>query len=269
MKAFPFLLSLFLFSFATHAEKPINIVAINSPVKETYAKFKVDTKNQFQPRDVEFIFFMQSEKTDSTSVKGKIEKNNGSYIASVKTSEFKPGTYKIDVKLLSGRAILSKQTIIQGSFEIDSSLEVPDPGEAGKSTLEGIDTDKDGIRDDLQRWANENYNSTVFPSTNKALKQAFKYAQLTLLNNQDKIKNNLYSGKATQAYMCLKWIRGDYYADAIFEKYQSLIHNTSHRIKAHLTSEANLHGTTLEDLPANILKIIPEHCEEQNPQKEQ
>ena len=28
----------------------------------------------------------------------------------------------------------------------------PDPGEAGKATLEGIDADGDGLRDDIQRW---------------------------------------------------------------------------------------------------------------------
>jgi len=28
----------------------------------------------------------------------------------------------------------------------------PDPGEAGKQTLEGIDSDGDGVRDDVQRW---------------------------------------------------------------------------------------------------------------------
>ena len=28
----------------------------------------------------------------------------------------------------------------------------PDPGEAGKATIDGIDADKDGVRDDVQRW---------------------------------------------------------------------------------------------------------------------
>jgi len=28
----------------------------------------------------------------------------------------------------------------------------PDPGKAGKATLDGIDADKDGMRDDVQRW---------------------------------------------------------------------------------------------------------------------
>ena len=28
----------------------------------------------------------------------------------------------------------------------------PDPGPAGKLTLDGVDADKDGMRDDVQRW---------------------------------------------------------------------------------------------------------------------
>src|SRR3989344_8426243 len=28
----------------------------------------------------------------------------------------------------------------------------PDPGEAGKATIEGIDSDNDGVRDDIQRY---------------------------------------------------------------------------------------------------------------------
>jgi hypothetical protein len=33
----------------------------------------------------------------------------------------------------------------------------PDPGEAGKVTIDGIDVDKDGVRDDVQRWIAENW----------------------------------------------------------------------------------------------------------------
>ena len=33
----------------------------------------------------------------------------------------------------------------------------PDPGPAGMQTLEGIDSDKDGVRDDVQRYIVENY----------------------------------------------------------------------------------------------------------------
>jgi len=33
----------------------------------------------------------------------------------------------------------------------------PDPGSAGRATLEGIDSDGDGVRDDIQRFIELNY----------------------------------------------------------------------------------------------------------------
>jgi hypothetical protein len=33
----------------------------------------------------------------------------------------------------------------------------PDPGDTGKLTIDGVDVDKDGIRDDVQRWIAENW----------------------------------------------------------------------------------------------------------------
>ncbi|MEQ1500431.1 MAG: hypothetical protein ABL917_03625 [Parcubacteria group bacterium] len=37
----------------------------------------------------------------------------------------------------------------------------PDPGEAGKQTLVGIDSDKDGVRDDVQRWIGVEYSNSA------------------------------------------------------------------------------------------------------------
>ncbi len=40
---------------------------------------------------------------------------------------------------------------------VDPVLLPPDPGEAGKQTLEGIDSDRDGVRDDVQRYIQLTY----------------------------------------------------------------------------------------------------------------
>ena len=45
----------------------------------------------------------------------------------------------------------------------------PDPGEAGKLTIDGIDSDKDGMRDDVQRWIAQNWGHS--PLAVKALTQ--------------------------------------------------------------------------------------------------
>jgi len=56
----------------------------------------------------------------------------------------------------------------------------PDPGDAGKLTLEGIDSDHDGIRDDLQRYIVLTYGSS--PVTVNALEQAVKTVQAEILD---------------------------------------------------------------------------------------
>jgi hypothetical protein len=51
----------------------------------------------------------------------------------------------------------------------------PDPGEAGKLTIDGIDTDKDGMRDDVQRWIAIEWGHSPI-----AVKQLTALAQLYL-----------------------------------------------------------------------------------------
>jgi hypothetical protein len=60
----------------------------------------------------------------------------------------------------------------------------PDPGEAGKVTLEGIDLDQDGIRDDIQR-----YIALTYPDSQKtraALRQFTLSFQKAVLKSPDR-----------------------------------------------------------------------------------
>ena len=67
-----------------------------------------------------------------------------------------PEQIRIQVSVASGDAstpVLSEEltiTIMDGPLP-------PDPGEAGKQTLAGIDSDNDGVRDDVQRYIAETY----------------------------------------------------------------------------------------------------------------
>lgn len=54
----------------------------------------------------------------------------------------------------------------------------PDPGKEGKKTIEGIDADQDGVRDDVQRWIH-----AVFPNEPRkrmSFRQWARYFQNTL-----------------------------------------------------------------------------------------
>jgi len=52
----------------------------------------------------------------------------------------------------------------------------PDPGEAGKATIDGIDADKDGVRDDVQRFIYE-----TWPESERARRVLYEIAKVGLM----------------------------------------------------------------------------------------
>ena len=67
---------------------------------------------------------------------------------------------------------------------VESSELPPDPGEEGKADVAGIDSDNDGVRDDVERYIAYKYPDN--PLTRKALYQYSKYEQLNLINSHNK-----------------------------------------------------------------------------------
>jgi len=55
------------------------------------------------------------------------------------------------VLLFYSLVVLVFTDFVQGNNKSGLALP-PDPGKAGKETLLGIDADKDGVRDDIQRY---------------------------------------------------------------------------------------------------------------------
>lgn len=114
----------------------------------------------------------------------------------------------------------------------------PDPGEAGKATLAGIDSDHDGVRDDVQRWI-----ALTFPNSEKtraALRQDAIAMQQLLLDAADPIKsynNALQEGKAID---CLSYIRDDSYV--LMDELKAIVLNTYLRSKAWLQADKHLSG---------------------------
>lgn len=77
----------------------------------------------------------------------------------------------------------------------------PDPGEAGKKTIEGIDSDHDGVRDDVQRWI-----YAYFPNDTKkqmALRQMARYFQDALAEDFGLEVRNRNHIQCTRAIQCI------------------------------------------------------------------
>lgn len=96
-------------------------------------------------------------------------------------------------------AIVCQASVIEGFNVVDSDYycqtedpEPQHPGELGMKTLLGIDSDRDGVRDDLEIWINEKFSNT--PSEDKRLTRLeFKdYSRNTLeIMKKSKIKSEV------------------------------------------------------------------------------
>jgi len=122
----------------------------------------------------------------------------------------------------------------------------PDPGPAGKATLAGIDSDNDGVRDDVQRWI-----TLTFPNSEKtraALTQRTKTMQQFLLDAADPVKSLNHAVQMGKAAECLAYIRPDDF-DRISGELKAIFLNTYVRSKAWLQADRHLSGSFFSLLP--------------------
>ena len=125
----------------------------------------------------------------------------------------------------------------------------PDPGEAGKQTLEGIDADGDGVRDDVQRWIYRRYPHDELKR--KAMLRYAKALQASIVNvdrdSRDQVRARVLDG--FRAIRCARLAFGganefdliDEVAEARREvEFQML--NTQERVIADLTVDAKFSG---------------------------
>ncbi len=127
----------------------------------------------------------------------------------------------------------------------------PDPGEAGKATLEGIDSDQDGIRDDIQR-----YIALTYPDSQKtraALRQFTSAFHKAILQSPDRESalNNVEDMHRAQE--CLWYIHSRSsikISDSLMAEYL----NTMERSLAYLDYNKKLGGTIFGSKDLNEYK---------------
>lgn len=137
------------------------------------------------------------------------------------------------------------------SFTTWSSGKVPDPGEEGKKTVAGIDSDNDGVRDDIQIWINSSYPLHTYPSINQGLKQFSRSAQVALANYQDKQKSIQGNLDAKEAISCLAWIADIDLTTFLVREHQARFINTIGRIEADAIKSGHFHGQSRPDSIVN------------------
>jgi hypothetical protein len=221
-------------SFTAHAKLEAQV--INSPVKETYLKVKIDGIDSLSS-----VYFKP--KNGGQEVTGQVDQENGQNIAKFKTSELKPGQYEYRIKVRSqaGNSNESKDASVEFIvFSIDPSLEVSDPGEEGRKTLLGIDSDNDGLRDDIQRYLNEKYADS--PNIRLALEQYAKTYKDVFSTLENKKANIEATNKTLDAIDCLFGIINSDQVSITRKEVKRRITNTQERFLADKKADLNYSG---------------------------
>ena len=133
----------------------------------------------------------------------------------------------------------------------DNVLLPPDPGEAGKQTLLGIDSDSDGVRDDIQR-----YIYFAYPDEEKvrvALTQvALEYQGLLSQSNDPDAAFN-HATRMSRHGECLDYIQGEAAADTLAALRAEIL-NTKERSLAYINYNNNLAGEIILGAPVQDWK---------------
>lgn len=237
MRFFPLIVFSFILlqSNLVQAKERLVATPINSPVKEAYVKVRLEGFASIS----EVLF---KPKNGGSEVSGEVVKEGNTFIGKLRGSSLKPGNYEYRVKIrtTSGKSQQDEAASVAFiNFEIDPSLEVADPGEEGKKTLTGIDSDNDSVRDDVQRWINETYSFKA--STKSALRQMAVSMNKSLEYSNNKNLSNQHSHDIGYAIDCLTWIDNDsfYETERLLRKN---FYNTTDRIKSKIVVDANFHG---------------------------
>jgi hypothetical protein len=114
----------------------------------------------------------------------------------------------------------------------------PDPGEAGKQTLEGIDSDNDGVRDDLQRYIILTYSDTP---TRQALAQYAKAQQSMILSSGSAEQSLNSANEIVRSVECIAFTRPDDFSQVIDAARAELL-NTEARIRAFVAANTHVSG---------------------------
>lgn len=229
-----------------------DVVPLNSPVKESVARFLIKTPKKFDIDEVSYQVKNSGRIFEKPRAYQKINLVDGPEGKELKinVSKLPPGFYQLLVKIKDkSRKEHHFKTKFKdhAMFVVDSSLQVPMPDpKINNATLLGVDSDKNGIRDDVQRWINEQYSQK--PIELKLSAQQFAISlQETLANIGSKENSIIVGHKLISSSICFSYIAREnnlnrQQVGEARESIKMMYLNTKDRIEAELKSNEYFHG---------------------------
>lgn len=142
---------------------------------------------------------------------------------------------------------MKKSLVVSGTLLLRSACSEaesgPIPGDLDRSSsLAGVDSDSDGVRDDIARYIDAHYTE---PRQRDALRQHAKALQRSLLVKEgDLTEGKRATIEISHAIRCIYTVfpRGE--AGKESQKIESLVTNTKTRLLAHLGVSRTMDGTS-------------------------
>ena len=122
----------------------------------------------------------------------------------------------------------------------------PDPGAAGRATLAGIDSDNDGVRDDVQRWIVMTYPNSA--KTRAALRQDAIALQKYIIDSANPTLTYQHALEDDKATDCLEYIRPNDFYNVVVDL-EAVVVNTPQRSRAYLRADQLMSGKFFSSPP--------------------
>lgn len=219
------------------------VIPLNSPVKESMAKFSLKLPAGFvvDKVKVKLVNAFDLKKDQKKFEEIKIVNNE----LQVSISKLPPGFYRLYVTVIDHGTKREHEFKTNYHdfvrFVIDESLEVPMPDpKIDNATIAGVDKDSNGIPDRIQRYINETYSTQ--PKLRLAVQQYARAIQADLLSADDKALSIQAARKGLDTLSCLSFVVGSEQTAKIVNKMPALFLNTKERIVAEMKGNQNFSG---------------------------
>ncbi len=161
------------------------------------------------------------------------------------------------VQLYTGEMQINEaeQFIVTEVSEIDSALlaSLPKaPNETDDSIVEGIDSDNDEVRDDVQRYIALNYSTSEEAPVRAVLTNYAMQQQQFLLDADDPEKTLANARKRNKYVDCLLYLRPEDGVN-IVQNFETVYINTEQRVEVYAKADKHLAGQTFSLTPRSEL----------------
>lgn len=225
-----------------------NVTPLNSPVSSTI-KFLITTPDEIDVNEVYYKVRNAGKIFEKTKDFERINLLNKKELH-LNVSRLPTGFYQLFIKIKDKNLkehFYKTQHKNHVQFTIENQFKILTPdSELNSKNIQGIDSDYDGIRDDIQIWINTTFSAN--PNLKMAMLQLATARQLNILNVKNKERSILSSHKYLDSLLCLSLIIGIDKKSQLNRELESKLLNTKDRLYADIKSNANFSGESY-DLP--------------------